>query len=73
MFIDGIEIVKSSILEPLPTLKLKDSIQVTEEFRASFNQWLLDTFGTKEQAVMWYGKAYVSADTYEKLITHGSK
>jgi len=36
--------------EPLPTpkLKLRENIQVTDEFRKEFDAWLLDMFGRQE-------------------------
>jgi hypothetical protein len=46
--ISGIDIVVSQHLHPVPRMELSRNVPCSDKFRAEFNQWLLEFFGTRE-------------------------
>lgn len=42
-----------------PTMKLAGSVQVSDQFRDEFNQWLVDTFGFKDYSALKKGEIAV--------------
>jgi hypothetical protein len=52
----GVPIIENSCLpEFTPVLELKLDTPVTDEFRANFNQWLVDMFGSNRSIYMMNG------------------
>lgn len=43
----------------VPKLKLSDSVQVSDEFRAEFDAWLVQMFGTNDESPIPPGTAYM--------------
>jgi len=51
--LNGIPIQTSSMLNEFkPKLELSSNVSVTDEFRTSFNKWLLDMFGAERAFYM---------------------
>lgn len=49
----GISVISSPLIPPRqPILELRSDVPCTEEFRSSFNKWLLDTFGETSYVYM---------------------
>jgi hypothetical protein len=47
----GIRLIESPLLSDRPKLKLSDKVNVTPEFRAEYDAWLLERFGVQEPVV----------------------
>jgi len=49
----GMNVTTSALVTPVPVLRLSPDFNAcTDAFKEEMNQWLLDTFGTKEVAYM---------------------
>ncbi len=58
--INGMRVVVSPLITPVPKIQIRADFKwCSDEFRANFNQWLLDEFGTKEVAYMISGGTIV--------------
>lgn len=61
----GVKVMISPYILPIAVLKIRhDFGWCTEEFRASYDTWLLDLFGTKEVAYI------ISGDTLAVSPSH---
>ena len=58
----GFDIVKAPI-KIVPKLKLSDDVPMTDEFRESMNDWLLDIFGTKDESIIPIDTVYMFGNT----------
>ena len=48
-FLSGIRVIESPLVQPVPKIQLSHDFNAcSPEFKATFNRWLLDRFGTKE-------------------------
>lgn len=47
----------------VPKIKLGDAAPVSDEFRAEFNAWLLDMFGTRDLSIVPLGHIYCFDNT----------
>lgn len=47
----GIRLIESPLLSDRPKLKLSPDVQVSPEFRAEYDAWLLERFGFQEPVV----------------------
>ena len=47
----------------VPKIKLGDAAPVSNEFRAEFNAWLLDMFGTRDLSIVPLGQIYFCSNT----------
>ena len=54
----GLNIIEARV-DVVPKIKLSDKAPVSDEFRAEFNAWLVEMFGTKEVGIVPPGMAYV--------------
>ena len=60
MNICGMRVVVSPLVGPVPKIQIRPDFKwCSDEFRARFNKWLLDEFGTKEVAYMVSGGTVV--------------
>jgi hypothetical protein len=41
----------------VPVIKLRDDCPVSDEFRAKFNRWLVEEFGTRDESIIPLGMA----------------
>jgi len=56
----GLGVMRSNIVQPVPALQLDPSFSAcTDSFKAEMNQWLLETFGTKEVMYVLNGNTVV--------------
>lgn len=56
----GMNVRTSSLVQPVPVLKLSaDFKHISDEFRSEIDAWLLDMFGAKEVAYMIGGNTLV--------------
>jgi hypothetical protein len=54
---NGLRVIESrNLREFVPVLALKSDVIVSEDFRNTFNKWLIDMFGQKRQFLMIEGK-----------------
>jgi hypothetical protein len=66
---NGLKIVKSHLIEEFtPKLQLSTKVDVTDEFRSSFNQWLIDMFGTERKAFVFGNTMFMHPNNYTKLV-----
>lgn len=66
---NGLKIVKSHLIEEFtPKLQLSTKVDVTDEFRSSFNQWLIDMFGTEGKAIVMGNTVFIHPNNYRKLL-----
>lgn len=54
----GMDIVEAPV-RVVPKIKLGDAAPVSDEFRAEFNAWLVQTFGTRDVSPVQPGMAYM--------------
>jgi hypothetical protein len=47
----------------VPKIKLGDAAPVSDKFRAAFNAWLLDMFGTRDLSIIPRGQIYRFGNT----------
>lgn len=58
----GMDIVESPV-HTVPKLKLRADTPVSDKFRAEFDAWLLEMFGTRDDSPIPFGTAYVFGNT----------
>lgn len=52
----GVRVIESPLISPVPKIQISPQFQwCTPEFRAEYDKWLLDRFGTKQVAYMFSG------------------
>jgi len=67
----GIKIVPHPLIRPQPRLQLShDFNAVSPEFKAKFNAWLLERFGTYEPMYLIGNTGYITQASVAKLINH---
>lgn len=52
----------------VPRLKLSEICPCTDEFRAEFNAWLIDTFGVEHKILAVGNEVHMSQQTYVQLF-----
>lgn len=68
MRLGDVPVIVSPLLQPRPVLQIRSDFEhVSDGVRASMNQWLLDTFGTRDDVIFVAGKIVMSARNYQKL------
>ena len=67
--LDGIQIYVSPLLNEFnPKLQLSRKVDVTDEFRATFNKWLLDMFGAERAFYMTENGLYMHENNKRFLM-----
>lgn len=63
----GVEIVENPHLTPVPVLKLRPEVPVSDAFRTEMDSWLLDMFGEKTVWFLLNGKIYAHPTAIARL------
>lgn len=67
-YLEGVPVVVTPLLDfDTPKLKLSDSTPVSDSFRAQFNTYLKETFGTEQRAVWLDGVWFMPPEMYHRL------
>lgn len=67
--IHGLKIVKSHLIEEFtPKIQLSGKVDVTDEFRSRFNQWLIEMFGSERKAIVMGNTVFIHPNNYRKLV-----
>jgi hypothetical protein len=68
----GTPVFVSSLLHPIPKLRVNDDCPMTDVARNDMNVWLLETFGVRDSVYFVEGKGmFVSPENYERMRREG--